>query len=137
MLAPRLIFNYDDADPGRLPGDSDERESRGLMADFALLNIADDGEALPAIKVAEQILPVDAALAAAGKAAPFPTRSTKEILAAWPQAEPELSALAEAFAKGSSGQLRAVARPLHPYKSWRRSSIPMRSSALSPTTPII
>jgi 2,4-didehydro-3-deoxy-L-rhamnonate hydrolase len=82
------------------------------MADFALLNIADDGRAVPAIKVGEQILPVGAALSATGKSAAFPHASTKEILGAWPDAEPVLGGLAESFAAGGSGSLGAAARPL-------------------------
>jgi hypothetical protein len=64
------------------------------MADFALLNFADDGRAVPAIKVGEQILPVGAALSATGKSAAFPHASTKDILGAWPDAEPVLGGLA-------------------------------------------
>lgn len=79
------------------------------MTDFALLNIAKDGRAVPAIKVGDQVLPVAAALAAAGKSAAFPADSTKAILGAWGAAEPALGALADAFAAGG---LRAVAKPL-------------------------
>jgi 2-keto-4-pentenoate hydratase/2-oxohepta-3-ene-1,7-dioic acid hydratase in catechol pathway len=81
------------------------------MTDFALLNFADDGRAVPAVKVGEQVLPVGAALAAAGKSAGFSAASTKDILAAWPAAEPVLGALAESFGKGSDA-LGALAKPL-------------------------
>jgi 2-keto-4-pentenoate hydratase/2-oxohepta-3-ene-1,7-dioic acid hydratase in catechol pathway len=42
------------------------------MADLALLNMAEGGRAVPAVKVGGHVLPVAAALSAAGKSAAFP-----------------------------------------------------------------
>jgi hypothetical protein len=50
------------------------------VAEFALLNFAEGEVAVPGIKVGEHVLPVRAALEAAGKSGTFPTSSTKEIL---------------------------------------------------------
>jgi 2-keto-4-pentenoate hydratase/2-oxohepta-3-ene-1,7-dioic acid hydratase in catechol pathway len=82
------------------------------VADFALLNFADGGAAVPAIKVGEHVLPVGAALAASGKTPAFPTGSTKDILAHWAAAEAALGELADQFTRKAGNGLQAVAKPL-------------------------
>jgi len=82
------------------------------MTGFALLNIAEAGEPVPAIKVGDQVLPIGAALAATGQGSAFPANSTKDVLCAWPVAEPVLDAVASAFAGGASNALKALAKPL-------------------------
>jgi hypothetical protein len=47
------------------------------MTGFALLNFAEAGVAVPAIKVGDQALPVGDALAASGQGSAFPSDSTK------------------------------------------------------------
>jgi hypothetical protein len=47
------------------------------MTGFALLNLAEAGAAVPAIKVGDRALPVGAALAATGQGTAFPSDSTK------------------------------------------------------------
>jgi 2,4-diketo-3-deoxy-L-fuconate hydrolase len=82
------------------------------VADFALLNFAEGEAAVPGIKVGEHVLPIAAALAVAGKAASFPTGSTKDILGHWAKAEPVLGQVADTFTQGAADGLRAAAKPL-------------------------
>jgi 2,4-diketo-3-deoxy-L-fuconate hydrolase len=82
------------------------------MTDFALLNFADGAAAVPALKVADAVLPIATALSAAGRPVGFPTTSVKDILGHWDEAEPVLAGLADAYAANTSQELRAAARPL-------------------------
>jgi 2-keto-4-pentenoate hydratase/2-oxohepta-3-ene-1,7-dioic acid hydratase in catechol pathway len=81
------------------------------MGDFALLNISDNGRAVPGIRAGDSVLPLAAAFKAIGRSPGFPFASTKDVLGGWSEAGPALAALADALAKGDSS-LTAVARPL-------------------------
>jgi 2,4-didehydro-3-deoxy-L-rhamnonate hydrolase len=81
------------------------------MGDFALLNISDNGRAVPGIRAGDSVLALEAAFTATGRSPGFPLASTKDVLGEWSKAGPALAALADALAKGDSS-LTAVARPL-------------------------
>ncbi len=80
------------------------------MTDFALLNYAEGNEAIPAIKVGEQVLPLGPALPVVGEG-DLPALSTKQVLENWEVAEPALAALAGELAGGRK-ELVALAMPL-------------------------
>jgi 2-keto-4-pentenoate hydratase/2-oxohepta-3-ene-1,7-dioic acid hydratase in catechol pathway len=81
------------------------------MGNFALLNIDDNGRAVPGIRVGESVLPLEAAFAAAGDNPGFALGSTKDVLGAWSKAQPALAALADGLGR-SDARLTAVAKPL-------------------------
>jgi 2,4-diketo-3-deoxy-L-fuconate hydrolase len=81
------------------------------VGDFALLNVNDNGKAVPGIRAGDSVLPLEAAFKAAGKNPGFALGSTKDVLGAWSKAAPALAALADGLAKGDAN-LKAVAKPL-------------------------
>ena len=93
------------------------------MTDFALLNFeANDGTAVPAIKVGESVISLQGA-AAMGDGIDFPVSTTKEVLWHWDQALPALGQLAERFtnepgtfgdAAQALGDVRLLAPVLYP-----------------------
>lgn len=84
------------------------------MTDFTLLNFADaKGEAVPGIKVGEQVIPIAAGLAALGKTNVHWAGSTKDALWHWAEAEKTLGDLA---AKAGEAAVKAVAKPLSSVK---------------------
>ena len=85
------------------------------MGEFALLNIDDNGKAVPGIRAGDSVLPLEAAFRAAGKSPGFALGSTKDVLGAWSKAAPALAALADSLAKGDAA-LKSVAKPLSAVK---------------------
>ncbi len=79
------------------------------MTDFKLLNFADaKGNPVAGINVGDQVIPVADGLAAIGKAAAW-SRSTKDVLWNWGEAEAALGALA---AKAGDAAVKGLAKPL-------------------------
>ena len=81
------------------------------MADFALLNIDDNGKGVPGIRAGDSVLPLDAAFKAIGKNPGFGLASTKDVLGAWGRSAPALAGLADEIGKGNTA-LKSVAKPL-------------------------
>jgi 2-keto-4-pentenoate hydratase/2-oxohepta-3-ene-1,7-dioic acid hydratase in catechol pathway len=81
------------------------------VADFALLNINDNGKPVPGIRAGDSVLPLEIGLKAAGKSPAFALASTKDVLGAWSKAAPLLAELADGLANGDAN-LNRVAKPL-------------------------